>query len=192
MAMVVGGLPGILLCGIAGGEVRAEIFLPSQPLTVSGEVLAPSCTVRLEDGRVDFRLGSDTGKAPAPQVLRLHLSECESDEVGLTLRARHWPDLPVRGSLTDPQTQNRSPAWYYTVGPDLTAIRLSVDSPVLLNEQGVAMDGRYFALSGVTYWLGIRQKETLPLTVEAHRVGDGGADEIVSVTETFMLTVSYR
>ncbi|HCR2979780.1 TPA: hypothetical protein ON189_004987 [Serratia marcescens] len=113
--------------------------------------------------------------------------------MGLTLRARHWPDLPVRGSLTDLQTQRRSSVWYYTVGPDLTAIRLSVDSPTLLNDRGVATDGRYFALSGVTYWLGVRDEVTVPLMVGVYR--ETGASDVqapLSMTETFMLTVSYR
>ncbi|MBH2767761.1 hypothetical protein I5Q31_11075 [Serratia marcescens] len=193
LAMVVGALPGILLCGIVGEQVRAEMFLPSQSLTVSGEVMAPSCTARLEDDRVEFRLGPEAGATPLTRSLRLHLSACEVDEVGVTLRARHWPDLPNRGSLTDPQTQRRSLAWYYTVGPDLTAIRLSVDSPALLNDRGVATDGRYFALSDVTYWLGIRDEVTVPLTVEVHReAGVSNAQTPLSMTETFMLTVSYR
>ncbi|HFT7668198.1 TPA: hypothetical protein ACGR4L_004298 [Serratia marcescens] len=190
--MVSGALPGILLCAVLGGIVRAEMFLPAQPLTFNGRVLVPSCVARLEEDRADFTLPT-SGQVPPPHTLWLQLSDCEVAAAGLTLRAPHWPELPVRGSLMDTQTQRRSLGWYYTVGPDLAKVHLSADSPALLNGQGGTTDGRYFALSGTTYWLDVKDAVTLPLTVTAHKVdGRPETDGGVSVAQTFMLTVSYR
>ncbi|MDN8674811.1 hypothetical protein Q0N22_15425, partial [Staphylococcus aureus] len=80
----------------------------------SGKVTAPSCTVKLENDRMTFSLQRDNGEA-ASQTLLLNLSQCEADGVGVTFKAEHWPDNPVRGTLSGATSRQLEQVWYYTL-----------------------------------------------------------------------------
>ncbi|EKN5096030.1 hypothetical protein ACSOQX_003020 [Yersinia enterocolitica] len=215
--MFVGMLPGLTLCMALGGYFKgvaeAETFLPMQDITVSGKVTAPGCTARLENDwlRFDKKKSDLKAQAAQKQTLRLNLSQCEVEGVGVMFRAESWPDYPARGSLKDKKTQQHSDAWYYTVAVETddnaeTAwpLLLSADSPELETNEHHQTDsnnsnGHYFSLNKVTYWYDVKEplKENdvliIPFSVEVHhdmtREDTREQDELDA---NFTLQLSYR
>lgn len=196
--MVTGVLPGLLLCTVLTGYLKenvaragTETFLAAQDITLSGTVTAPSCTVKLENDRLTFSRQPqgepDSKRNPALQTLRLNLSQCEVDAVGVMFKAEYWADNPVRGTLRSKQQGQRNDVWYYTISPGADSdnpaawpLTLAEDSPQpeadkQQEDNRVANPAQYFSLAEVNYWYDLKEplKENdvlvIPFNVRAHR-----------------------
>ncbi|WP_275150821.1 hypothetical protein [Citrobacter koseri] len=197
-AMVSGSLPGLLLCLLAGLGLKAgiaeavpETYLAAQGITVNGRVTAPSCTVRLENNQMTFGESATSGSGAegataedgAIQTLKLNVSECDADGVGMLFKADYWPDMPERGVLRGVKTRRASGGWYYTVSPGREdnagwPLKLSQDSdekPVTDIRLKGTDERQYYKLSEVNYWYDLKSplrdgdEMIIPLTVSLHK-----------------------
>lgn len=216
--MLTGMVPGVVLCAALGtvlkdnvADAATESFLAAQDITLSGKVTAPSCTVRLENDRMTFSRQQGS-KESSTQTLRLNLSQCEADGVGVTFKAEHWPDNPVRGTLSGAQSRRREEGWYYTLSPGTDSgengeaewpMRLADDSPALQKDKqaGGEKTDVYFSLAEVHYWYDLKapMKEgdvrVIPFQVQVHHGVTKerqatSADE--SLESTFTMQISWR
>lgn len=220
--MVTGVLPGVLLCTVLTGYLKdnvaraeTETYLAAQDITLSGTVTAPSCTVKLENDRLTFTRRQqgeqDNRRNPALQTLRLNLSQCEVDAVGVMFKAEYWPDNPVRGMLRDKQQGQRSDALYYTISPgsdeDNPAawpLTLAEDSPQpeadkQQEENKVATPAQYFSLAEVNYWYDLKEplKENdvlvIPFNVRVHHgLAQKKENSEGELESNFTLQLSWR
>lgn len=214
--MLAGMLPGVVLCAALGAVLKdnvadaaTETFLAAQDITVSGKVTAPSCVVKLENDRMTFRRQQDN-RQTASQTLLLNLSQCEADGVGVTFKAEHWPDNPVRGTLSGAVSRQREQGWYYTLSPGTDSgedgestwpMRLAEDSPALQNDKQAGDDKHevYFSLAEVNYWYDLKapMKEgdvrVIPFQVQVHQRATKerlSSDE--ALESTFTMQISWR
>lgn len=166
---------GLVMGGcLTASGMAAETVLPAQAITFGGTVTAPACTVTLDTDRLRFtRAPGDRWSADddvAGQTLRLRISRCEADSVGVAFTAAHWPDNPVRGTLTGITHRRQATDEYYTLGPGdgETALQREADSPAPGGDprQGGVSSAVYYSLAGVTYWYELAP----PITVDAVRV----------------------
>lgn len=193
--MVAGMLPGLLLCSVLVGTLKGnvadaapEMYLAAQDITLSGNVTTPSCAVKLENDRMTFSRQQDdryTARSLSTQTLRLDLSQCEADGVGVMFKAEHWPENPVRGSLRGTQSTQRDGNWYYTISPGAESdsgdmrwpLRLAKDSvaPEADKQSGENNKDVYFSLAEVNYWYDLNAplKESdvlvIPFSVQVHQ-----------------------
>ncbi|MDK1711754.1 hypothetical protein QOM18_25940, partial [Serratia marcescens] len=132
----------------------------------------------------------------------------EADGVGVTFKAEHWPDNPVRGTLSGATSRQREQGWYYTLSPgahdtsgEAWPLRLAADSPALVVDtvSGDPPRAAYFSLAGVNYWYDLNTplKENdvmvIPFAVQVHHAltrEDSVPDE--GVTSHFTLQLSWR
>ncbi|MEL5428880.1 hypothetical protein [Serratia nevei] len=216
--MLTGMLPGVVLCAALGAALKdnvadaaTETFLAAQDITLSGKVTAPSCTVKLENDRMTFSRQQDN-RETASQTLRLNLSQCEADGVGVTFKAEHWPDNPVRGTLSGAQSRQREEGWYYTLSPGTDSgengeaewpMRLADDSPALQKDKQASGDKSdvYFSLAEVNYWYDLKapMKEgdvrVIPFQVQVHQditKERQGTHINEALESTFTLQISWR
>lgn len=214
--MLTGMLPGVMLCAVLGSVLRdnvadaaTETFLASQDITLSGKVTAPSCTVKLENEQMTFSRRQE-GKEAASQTLLLNLSQCEADGVGVTFKAEHWPDNPVRGTLSGKQSHQRDGGWYYTLSPGVGGgdggeaawpMRLADDSPALQKDKQTGDENHnvYFSLAEVNYWYDLKAPmnygdvRVIPFQVRVHRSMTKDkqlADDMLE--STFTMQISWR
>lgn len=209
-----GTLPGMLLCiAVAGllddnvATAGSETFLPSREITLSGTVTAPSCQVKLEDDRLTFArqtAGKETGGQV--QTLRLRLSECDADGVGMMFTATHWPDAPERGRLQEKNGGAYATQWYYTISPqdsqkDAWPLTLAPDSPAPLRGTGGKMqeEQTYFSLDKVNYWYDMKTPlkagdvMVIPLAVTVRHDDTQRAEKAEDELEAyFTLQLSWR
>lgn len=213
-----GRLPVILLCAalivtlkVNVADAAAETFLAAQSVTVRGTVTAPSCTVKLGNGRMSFERNS--GGGPEVQTLHLNLSQCEADAVGVMFKAEHWPDNPVRGTLREVQSKERDSSWYYTISPGAEKGSGSIIWPLRLAEHSPAPEADkqagsnthdvFFNLAQVNYWYDLTRplKENdvmvIPFDVRVHNEPIKRKGNSVSATDdalesNFMLQLSWR
>ncbi|WP_371972972.1 hypothetical protein ACB496_15265 [Lelliottia nimipressuralis] len=199
--MATGVLPGVLLCAVLTGYLKdnvalanTETYLAAQDITLSGTVTAPSCTVKLENNRLMFTRQQQDAQGvqssrhnPTIQTLRLNLSQCEVDGVGVMFKAEYWPDNPVRGTLRDRAQRQRNDALYYTISPGADEenpaawpLTLAEDSPQpeadkQQEENRAANPAQYFSLAEMNYWYDLKTplKENdvlvIPFNVRVHR-----------------------
>lgn len=200
-----GMIPGLLLCALVTFWLRVgvaqavpETYLAMQDITLSGRVTAPSCTVRLDDNQLKFSApedgdvtsGTKVGNGSdgnhhdgATQTLRLNVSECDADGVGMLFKADYWPEMPVRGTLRTTPGHQASEALYFTLSPgresdDTWPLKLARDSEKTEAEkdQPVSDDSQYYRLSEVNYWYDLKKplrdgdEMVIPLTVTLHQV----------------------
>lgn len=220
MGMLTGMLPGLVLClvlvGYFKGAAEAEAFLPMQDISVNGKVIAPTCSARFEEDYLRFAktargVGEPRDIEDRTRTLRLNLSQCDVDGIGVMFTAEFWPDFPARGRLRDKATQRPSEVWYYLLAPAdkrggdaAWPLLLSPDSPALETEKqhgndNAQGDRRYFSLNKVNYWYDVKtppkENEVLviPFTVSVHhsvkRVNEPAQGELDA---TFTLQLSYR
>lgn len=216
--MLTGMLPGVVLCAALGtvlkgniADAATETFLAAQDITLSGKVTAPSCTVKLENDRMTFSRQQDN-RETASQTLLLNLSQCEADGVGVTFKAEHWPDNPVRGTLSGSQSRQRDNGWYYTLSPGTDngengeanwPMRLADDSPALQkdNQAGGDKTNVYFSLAEVNYWYDLKapMKEgdvrVIPFQVQVHqsmKKEKQATSPDEALESTFTMQISWR
>ncbi|MGV3345639.1 hypothetical protein ACGVWS_07790 [Enterobacteriaceae bacterium LUAb1] len=212
-SILAGILSGLILCFALSGRIvnaGTEMFLPSHEINLSGKVTAPSCTVKLEKTQLNFTHAGAVTKRSGPekltQTLRLHLSQCETDGVGIMFKAEYWPDNKVRGKLQDKETQEYSTAWYYTIGPEtenetIWPLYLAENSPrpEVDKQRDINSHERYFNLAEVNYWYDLKTplKENsdlaIPFNVSVHH--DIEKEDKNSQNElgaTFTLQLSWR
>lgn len=214
--MVTGSLPGILLCMLTvcgtGNEKAGAAtgsFLAPRDITLIGRVTAPSCTVRLENSRMQFgSVAPGQPRRDAPQQLNIAVSECDADGVGLLLKAEHWPDMPQRGILRSVPGREVSDSLYYTVAPgqesDEAWPLVAVREHAQQGQQPAAQrrendDKPYFLLSAVRYWYNLKfpmkegDERIIPLTVTVHQAS-GSVDKTAQeeLNGTFTIELSWR
>ncbi|MCW2456360.1 UNVERIFIED_ORG: hypothetical protein M2414_004117 [Rahnella aquatilis] len=220
--MVTGVLPGVLLCTVLTGYLKdnvalagTETYLAAQDITLSGTVTSPSCTVKLENDRLTFTRQQqdeqDGKRNPALQTLRLNLSQCEVDGVGVMFKAEYWPDNPVRGTLRDRQQKLRNDALYYTISPGADEenpaawpLTLAEDSPQpeadkQQEENKASSPAQYFSLAEVNYWYDLKTplKENdvlvIPFNVRVHRtLTQKKENNLGELESNFTLQLSWR
>lgn len=211
--------PGLLRCALlavclTAGIVQAgpETSLAMQDITLHGRVTAPSCTVRFENSQLTFAaMGQGNNKegmtsGAATQVLKLQVSECNADGIGMRFAAEHWPEMPVRGMLRSVAGRTASEAMYYTLGPgdesDATWPLKRVqneDVPEVKKGQTQGEERRYYRLSGDTYWYDFKtplqgdSDRMIPLAVELHPARQKDNKTAPRDTSgTFTLELSWR
>lgn len=217
--MMKGILPGLAMCLLTGVAARAmpgpETYLPAQDITISGRVTAPTCQARLDTDALKFRrprprdgtvtrgeAGAAQGEDGNRQVMRLLLSECEFDGLGLMFKAESLPGFPSRGGLRSADDNVLNNGAWYSVGPGTPenrgemALTPAPDSAALDRGPG---GETYFRLNQEMYWFGLsatlkgEESMSIPFEVRMHYAGDGVArkqGELLSAR--FTLQVSYR
>lgn len=210
-------LVGVLLLGLIVGSqnlslARAETFLPAQDITISGMMTSPSCTARLEESHLNFQQDKKQGtNGVQSQTLKLNVSQCEIDEIGVLFKADYWPYHSARGQLKGKASQKLTRYWYYMLAPEMEnensaawPLILASDSPELEMDVQNTTDSnskekRYFSLKGVNYWYELKESLRasdaliIPFSVTVHHINTGGGrtdDEEMDGTFTVQLT--YR
>lgn len=208
-------LAGVLLPGLIVGSqnlslARAETFFPAQDITISGRMTPPSCTARLEESHLNFEQEKNQGtNGVQSQTLKLNVSQCEIDEIGVLFKADYWPYHPARGQLRGKASQKLARYWYYMLAPEnensaAWPLILASDSPELeIDVQNTtesnSKEKRYFSLKGVNYWYELKDSLRagdaliIPFSVTVRHINTGGGrtdDE--EMDGTFTLQLTYR
>ncbi|NIH07133.1 hypothetical protein [Providencia rettgeri] len=198
----------ILVLTSASAEAVTETQLSNQEMTLSGKLFSPSCTVRLENSHLIFSYKQGNTTSLNKQFLKLSLSQCDIDSVGIMFKAEHWPEYPARGIFREVTSKERNDLWYYTVSPGIDdnsgfplLLSFSTDSPIprIETSSGDESNGLNFSLAAVNYWFEIttplreRDELTIPFSIQVHhRLASADKMQDGPLEANFTLQISWK